>query len=348
MNYIPPRRSDGTQQDTRVRLPWPKDRIFRILSLDGGGIRGLFGAAYLAEIERRFLDGQSIGKYFDMIAGTSTGGIIALGLASGKSACEVSKIYTERGENIFSPPKLSTGWWRWLKSFFSPKHKSADLRDELLRVFDHGVLDDAKCRVVIPCFEGEYGEPFLYKTPHHPIYQKDRHKAFVDVALHTAAAPSYLHAVDNHGYKMIDGGLWANNPIMNAVVDVLACYDVPLSNIRILSIGTGDETIKLANRHLSGGKIAWGFSTKAPLLFRLAALAQSKNVLGQAGLLVGRPNLLRVDLNESERHIDLDDVTRAKAELPAFARAHAEANGQMVKLMFLSDTADEFVPCERA
>jgi patatin-like phospholipase/acyl hydrolase len=347
MNYIPPRRSDGTQQDARIRLPWPKDRLFRILSLDGGGICGLFGAAYLAEIERRFLNGESIAKYFDMIAGTSTGGIIALGLASGKSAHEVSKIYTERGEFIFPPPKFGMGWWRYLKSFFAPKHRSVDLRDELLKVFDQSVLDDAKCRVVVPCFEGEYGEPFLYKTPHHPVYQKDRHKAFVDVALHTAAAPSYLAAVDNHGYKMIDGGIWANNPIMNAVVDALACYDVPAANIRILSIGTGDETIKLAKRHLSGGKIAWGFSTKAPLLFPLAALAQSKNVLGQAGLLVGRTNLLRIDLNENESHMDLDDVKRAKAELPNFGRAHAEANGQLVRQMFLADVADEFVRCAR-
>lgn len=347
MNYLPPRRSDGTLEVQRKKLPWPAERPFRILALDGGGIRGLFGAAYLAELERRYLGGTPIGNYFDMIAGTSTGGIIALGLASGKSAKQISELYTERGEFIFPPPMRFTGLWRFVRSLFRPKHRSDDLRNELLRVLGHSVLDEAERRVVIPCFEGEHGEPFIYKTPHHPDYKLDRHKAMVDIALHTAAAPSYLSTVENHGYKMLDGGLWANNPVMNALVDALACYDVPRENIRILSIGTGDETVKLAKKHLSGGKLAWGVSTKVPILFRLAARAQSKNALGQAYLLVGKPNVIRVDLDEREQHIELDDVARAKAELPNFARAHAEANGQFVAQIFLGAQAEPFVNCTR-
>ncbi|WP_065376792.1 CBASS cGAMP-activated phospholipase [Ensifer adhaerens] len=342
MNYTPPKRSDGTYREFREKLPWPKDRPFRVLSLDGGGIRGLFGASYLAEIERRYLNGTSIGKYFDMVAGTSTGGIIALGLATGMTAAEVSKIYTERGEYIFPPAKVLTGWWRFIKSIRSPKHRTEDLRNELLRIFDHKVLDDVTCRVVVPCFEAEHGEPFIYKTPHHPIYQRDRHKPLVDIALHTAAAPSYLAAVENHGYKMVDGGIWANNPVMIAVVDVLANYDIALDNIRILSIGTGDETVKLAERHLKGGMFDWGFSLQAPLLFRMAATAQSQNAIGQAGLLVGRPNLVRVDLGAKEKQIALDDVKQAKDELPNAARSHAESNGQMIRDMFLTKEAGTY------
>jgi len=345
MSYIPPRRSDGTIEHARVKLPWPKDRLFRILSIDGGGIRGLFPAAYLAEIERRFLDGASIAKYFDMVAGTSTGGIIALGLATGKTAREISEIYTDRGEYIFPRPTPLSGLWRWFRSLRASKYDRSALQSELLRVFGHEVLDNAKTRVVVPSFEGEYGEPFLYKTPHHPDYQKDRYKALVDIAQHTAAAPSYFTAVENNGYQMLDGGIWANNPIMQALVDVLACYDVPRENIRILSIGTGDETVEIAKRHLSGGKIDWGVSMQVPLLFRLAARAQSKNALGQAFLLTGKPNVIRVDMDERERHMDLDDVGRAKAELPNFARAHAESSGQLIKHIFLADEVDEFVRC---
>lgn len=340
MTYIPPRRSDGTHREFREKLPWPKDKPFRILSLDGGGIRGLFGASYLAEIERRYLKGASIGGYFDMVAGTSTGGIIALGLATGMSASEVSKIYAERGEFIFPPPKRLTGWWRFIKSIRAPKHRSEGLKDELLRVFNQKVLNDTMCRTVVPCYEAEHGEPFIYKTPHHPIYQRDRHASIVDIALHTAAAPSYLAAVENHGYKMVDGGIWANNPVMLAVVDVLANYDIAPDNIRILSIGTGDETVRLAERHLTGGLFDWGFSLKAPLLFRMAASAQSKNVIGQAGLLVGRPNLVRVDLGEKEQQIALDDVKLAKAELPNAARSHAESSGRLVRDMFLHEPAE--------
>ncbi|GEO85552.1 MULTISPECIES: CBASS cGAMP-activated phospholipase [Alphaproteobacteria] len=345
MNYIPPRRSDGTTEHTRIKQQWPKDRPFRILSLDGGGIRGLFGAAYLAEIERKYLGGESIANYFDMVAGTSTGGIIALGLATGKSAAEISKIYSERGEFIFPDPKFGTGLWHRVRSFFRPKHQSSNLRDELLRVFGHEVLDSSTCRAVVPCFEGTHGEPFIYKTPHHPDYKKDRHKALVDIALHTSAAPSYMSAVYSHGHLMLDGGIWANNPIMNALVDALACYDVPRENIRILSIGTGEETVTLAKRHFEGGKLAWGLSSTVPLLFRLSARAQNKNALGQAYLLAGKPNILRVDLDERDEHMGLDDVRRAKKELPSMARSQAEANGILVKQMFLETPADPYVRC---
>ena len=86
MNYVPPRRSDGTIQTRRPQQPWPKDRPFRILSIDGGGICGILPASVLAQLEQRFLGGQSVARHFDMIAGTSTGGIIALGLAHGLTA----------------------------------------------------------------------------------------------------------------------------------------------------------------------------------------------------------------------------------------------------------------------
>jgi hypothetical protein len=65
---------------------------------------------------------------------------------------------------------------------FKPKHDQAALKEELLRIFGDKVLDDAVTRLVIPSFEGRHGEPFLYKTPHHPDYQKDRHKKFAHVA----------------------------------------------------------------------------------------------------------------------------------------------------------------------
>jgi hypothetical protein len=164
----------------------------------------------------------------------------------------------------------------------------------------------------------------------------------VDIALHTAAAPAYFAAVEDHGYKMLDGGLWANNPIMNAVVDVMACYDVLPENIKVLSIGTGENTVKIGKRQMAGGKFAWGVSLDIPILFRLAARAQSKNVLGQAYLLLGKPNVIRVDLDEREQHMDLDDVIRAKAEMPSLARAHAEANGALIQQMFLFGEAERF------
>ncbi|MEY9098004.1 patatin-like phospholipase/acyl hydrolase [Sinorhizobium fredii] len=345
MNYVAPPRSDGTIQHTRKKLPWPKDRLFRILSIDGGGIRGIFPAAYLAEIEMRFLGGASIANHFDMIAGTSTGGIIALGLAHGMTAKQVLDIYTERGAIIFPSPTGLARVRQLIRFLIRPKHDQSVLKSELLRIFGDKVINEAATRLVIPSFEGVHGEPFIYKTPHHPDYQKDRHKSFAHVALHTTAAPAYYPAVENNGHIMIDGGVWANNPIMNALVDVLACYNVPRENIRILSLGTGDETLKLRNKQFNGGVNGWGISVGVPPLFKIAARAQSKNALGQSYLLAGRSNVVRVDVPEDDQLNALDDVKRSKAVLPKVARTHADASGHLVESMFLTDAVDTFLPC---
>ena len=341
MNYVPPRRSDGTIQHARIKQPWPEDRIFRILSIDGGGIRGVFPAAYLSEVEKRFLGGESIGRHFDMVAGTSTGGIIALALAHGMSAHDALRIYVDRGRRIFPPKsgarKVAAGL-RWI---FKPKHDQSVLKDELLQVFGDKVLDAARTRLVIPSFEGRHGEPFIYKTPHHPDYQKDRHQRFAHVALHTTAAPSYYAGVEHDGLIMIDGGVWANNPVMNALVDTLACYDIPRENIRILSLGTGEGTFTVDEKARNGGAKEWAFMRS----FSAAARAQSKNALGQAFLLAGKNNVVRIDPPESDAPIPLDDVERALRELPLAARSLVEGSGHLVEAMFLKDAADRFVTC---
>lgn len=342
MNYIPPRRSDGTIQHARVKQPWPQGRPFRILSIDGGGIRGVFPAAVLAELESRFLGSESIANHFDMIAGTSTGGIIALALAHGMTAGQALDIYLERGERIFPPAsgvgKLSRAF-RWL---FKPKHDQGALKDELLRIFGDKVLDEATTRVVIPSFEGRHGEPFLYKTPHHPDYQKDRHKRFAHVAMHTTAAPSYYPGVEDDGYIMIDGGIWANNPVMNTLVDALTCYHITREDVR--SLGTGEATFTVDERARNGGVKDWAFMRS----FNAAARAQSRNALGQAYLLVGKNNVTRIDVPESDAPIAMDDAARSVRELPLVARSLVESAGHHIERMFLDDTTEKFVRCPMA
>ena len=117
-NTLPPKRSSGALKQRRSMLPWPEDKDFRILSIDGGGIRGIFPAAFLSGLEQRYLGGSSITQYFDLIAGTSTGGIIALGLAAGFRATEMSDLYVERGCEIFPPlpQNLFGRVWRWSKN----------------------------------------------------------------------------------------------------------------------------------------------------------------------------------------------------------------------------------------
>jgi uncharacterized protein len=293
MNYIPPRRSDGTIQAQRVKQPWPKDRPFHILSIDGGGICGILPASVLAEIEGRFLKGESIATRFDMIAGTSTGGIIALGLGSGKTASEIRDIYVERGGTIFPRGNWLMRNLRKLRRIVRYKYDAKVLEGELYRILGQKLLGQSQVRLCIPSFEGRHGEPWIYKTPHHPDYTNDQHERMVRVGMATAAAPTYFRAFENDGYFMVDGGIWANNPVMNAVTDALSCYDIDRRQIRILSLGCGETSFKVTPRRSKGGLFHWKDVISA------AMRAQSKNALGQAYLLVGKDQVLRLDAPET-------------------------------------------------
>lgn len=336
MNYHPPKRSDGTSQKRRVQLPWPADKPFRILSIDGGGICGILPASILAETERRFLGGESISNHFDMIAGTSTGGIIALALSLGMTAAQARDIYMDRGGIIFPPASGVTALIRRARRLRRYVYDSDVLEGELRRVFTDHVFGDSKVRLCIPSFEGLHGEPWLFKTPHHPDYKKDQHEKMVRVGLATSAAPTYFHAQNNGGYVMVDGGIWANNPVMNAVVDVLTCYNIRREQIQVLSLGCGETTYSVSPKHAIGGMWHWRGVISA------AMKAQSHNALGQTRLLLGNENVLRLDAPESAKPIELDDYLRAKNELPSMARILVEATGKEIERTFLHSAADRY------
>ncbi|MBN9048806.1 MAG: patatin-like phospholipase family protein [Rhizobiales bacterium] len=339
MTYTPPRRSGGTIQTRRIQQPWPSDKPFRILSIDGGGICGILPAAVLAELEARFLGGSSIASHFDMIAGTSTGGIIALGLAHGHTAAQVRDVYLERGGLIFPPTSQLGRLVRLVRQGHRTIYARGPLENELLRMFGETPLGEARTRLCIPSFEGRHGEPWIFKTPHHLDYKRDRHERMVRVALSTAAAPTFFEALPNNGYLMVDGGIWANNPIMNALVDALACYDVDRSQIQILSLGCGETTFKVDDRKARGGLLHWWN------VIRAAMRAQSLNALGQAYLLVGKDHVMRVDAPESPNAIALDDYGRACNELPSMARSLVEGAGREIQRVFLTTPADKYTPC---
>ena len=338
MSYIPPRRSDGTIQQRRLQLPWPKDRPFRILSIDGGGICGILPAAVLAELENRFLDGAPISSYFDLVAGTSTGGIIALALGKGLTAAQARDAYIERGGFIFPPVGAFGRGLRWLWRTQRYAYERQPLEDELLRIFGDAALGESKIRLCIPAFEGHYGEPWIYKTPHHPDYKRDKFERMKTVGLATAAAPTYFAALPNNGYTMVDGGLWANNPVMNALVDALACFDVERRKIQVLSLGCGETTFKVDAHKATGGLWRWRHVIQA------ATRAQSLNALGQAFLLVGKDQVMRLDAPESANPVNLDDYERACAELPPLARSLVEASGHKIAETFLREPTEGFVP----
>lgn len=333
----PTKRSFGALKKLRTPLDWPKDKPFKILSIDGGGIRGIFPACILTELEDRFLKGSPIGSHFDLIVGTSTGGIIAVALAKGLSAREISRLYLERGAVIFPPAVGLRGWTRRVKQLVRAAYCSDTLSKELNRILGDDCLKNCSVRLCIPAFEGNYGEPWIYKTPHHPDYHLDSNTRLATVAMATAAAPTYLKALQHQGYVMVDGGLFANNPIMIGVVDTLSCYQLDRRQIHVLSIGCGGAPYRVQKSHFSGGKWQWKNAVSA------AITASSMNAFGQASLLIGRDRIVRIDIVGNDgRSIALDDYQEAKDLLPSMATSLVDDLGDQIRSRFLQSPCTPF------
>lgn len=340
----PPKRSSGALPQRRVPLPWPQDREFRILSINGGGIRGIFPAAFLAGLEERYLNGTSVAQYFDLIAGTSTGGIIALGLATRLPAAELRDLYIERGCEIFPPIRngLLGVAERNLKNLCQLFKFRYD-RDALMRVLNDTFGDqkfgEAQTRLCIPSFDGQHGEVYIFKTPHHPDFRNDAKERMTKVAAATSAAPTFFRPLEAGGYKFVDGGVWANNPIMIALVDALSCFSVPRERIRILSLGCGDDEYTVGKLKMwLGGKLSW-----YDIIFAAMRL-QSLNALGQAGLLIGANRIMKVNAPICGKQIQLDDWSRAVEELPSVAIATLDKIGETVASAFLAEPATPYQP----
>ena len=320
----PPRRSDGILRRRRERLDWYSDQPFRILSLDGGGIRGIFPAAILADLESTYLGGGSVTEYFDLITGTSTGGILALGLAAGMTARELLDLYITRGREIF-PPELRA--LRKIRQCFFHAYGRGSMDQILEEVLGTTKLRDAQVRLCIPSLDWKYGDVYVFKTPHHPDYKKDGDEDMAKVAAATAAASTYVRPVED-GYTFADGGVWANNPIMVGLVEALSSFKTERTDIVILSIGCGEDPYTISRlQRLLGGKLLWANIIFAAMHF------QSMNALGQAGLLIGRDRITRLD-PPSGGEIDLDDWRKAKAILPGEATSAMAQYGAQIASTF--------------
>jgi uncharacterized protein len=342
--FRPEPRSAGSLATRRVPLHWDKDRNFRILAIDGGGIRGIFPAAVLAGLEERYLGGRSVAEYFDLIAGTSTGGIIALGLAAGFTAADLRQLYVARGGDIFPPhgPDPIGHLSRWLSAklrLLRYSYDQAALARILAEKLGDMKLGAARSRLCIPSFEGVHGEVYIFKTPHHPDFHKDLHEPMLKVALATSAAPTYYRPLRDGGYTFVDGGVWANNPVMIALTEALTSFDVARDRIRILSLGCGDNPYSVTGR-----KLSWGGMWHWRDILNGAMRLQSQNALGQAGLLIGPENLLRIDIPKEIPTIDLDDWRSAKALLPDPAAAAVHARGDRLAATFLGEQATPYGP----
>jgi len=340
---------------------------FRILALDGGGIRGAFTAAVLAEIENRL--GSPIGDFFDLVAGTSTGGIIATGIAAGLPASRIVDFYRQEGPVVFSPrPKIRAGNWRWrlvapiarfftkkvvgisLDDLLQTKYDNEPLRTALTEVFGSKLIGDLiKCRMVVPAVDISVGRTKVFKTPHLPNLTRDRHYSLVDVLLGTTAAPTYFpHATLRADAVIVDGGLWANNPGLVAYTEAMKireCCTRPCDpqfapeDIYVLSIGTGEPRYSLSPPGSRAGLGWWG-----PKVFDVSSISQSQGVHFQLKYLLNdRYRRLNFELPDSTW--TLDSIERIA---PLIHQGQTLAHDNLADLMstFFEERAPGFVPFE--
>jgi uncharacterized protein len=334
------RRSDGTHPGLREQYSWPEGKPFRILSIDGGGIRGILPAAMLTELEKQ-TDERSVGDYFDLIAGTSTGGIIALALSIGIPANTILDIYLKHGQRVFPRPRGAfrriREKWRFISGLRHHAYDPAPLKQELTRVFGTAILGNARRRLCIPSFDG-FTETYIFKTPHHRDYKTDWRESMVTVAMATAAAPTYFPVYRDRGRYFGDGGIWANDPMMIALVDALVCYKIDRRQVHILSLGTADTEMQMTSQQINLGGV-WYWRE----IISSAMHLQSQNAIGQAGLLVGRDQLIRVNAPPMpDNPIKLDDYDRACQELPAIARQLVKQAGDTIHNRFLFAPAESY------
>lgn len=230
---------------------------FRILSLDGGGIRGVIGAVILREIEK--LVNQPLNQYFNLIAGTSTGSILAAAIATGRKSEDILRLYRQRGKTIFPYTNLFSAQRLPLMlkyGFSAPKFSDEGLIQALQAEFGKTKLSEINTPLLlITAYNTTDREFIVFKS-----WQK--YKSWVnsplwELCVCSSSAPTYFPAhllkTEDKDYSVIDGGVGANNPSACAFAEALRLNN-PISDISILSIGTGDSTTPITYDKVR----AWG------------------------------------------------------------------------------------------
>lgn len=306
---------------------------FQILALDGGGAKALFTAHLLAHLEED-LDVRVVDS-FDLIAGTSAGGIIALALGAGLRPAEIVDRYEQLATTVFSPKRRR--WRRGLARLTSPTYEASTLRRSVADVLGDRLLGDSHKRLIVPSWDLHRGAVHVFKTPHHDCLRRDWKVPMVDVAMATSAAPAFLPGARVDGQILVDGGLWANNPSVIAIAEALGTLNVPPQTIRVLNIGTTDEVTDLPKKLADGGFATWRWRA-----IQVALAAGSRGAEGTAKHLVGKGNFVRFDAQVAKGRYRLDDADAE--ELHGLASAQARDLSPTFAEVFADHVAAPFHP----
>ncbi len=322
---------------------------FRVLAIDGGGMRGLYTAHYLSLLaenftQRRGLAALDLGRAFDLICGTSTGAIIGAALAAGTPPATIAGLYRRHGNKIF-PRKVPTNIFGFLRDLVSRPHLlrrgEMALRSVLTDTFGVETLGALYARrgiaLAIPAVELTLHRSWVFKTPHLPTTNhRDDEYSLVDICLASSAAPLFrslatLERASGERNTFADGGLWANTPVLIGLVDALA-MTTPNTPIQVFSMGACPrpvgEAIRPGAEHR--GYFGWRFGAEA---VTLAIEAQEFAVPNIAKLLathLSRPcEIIRFPHDavpaDLAQYLDLDDARPAAiTTLLNLARADAD------------------------
>ena len=239
------------------------------------------------------------------------------------TGAQIVDFYRTHAERIF-PQR--TGCLTWFADLSGPRYSREDLTASLKEVFGARVLSDSKVRLVIPSYDRERNKIYVFKTPHLERVKTDPGRSFVDVGVATASAPTFFPSQElRDGTSLIDGGIWANNPVAVAVAEAIGNLGWKRESLYVLSVGS-TEAVRETPRSFSRLKFSLSGSE---LLF----CAQSSGAIGLAETLLGSPDrILRVQQHVAAGVFALDKaaaINRLEGMGSSLARDYLDTVDQM-------------------
>jgi uncharacterized protein len=284
----------------------------RILAIDGGGIRGLIPAIVLTELERRA--GRRAFELFDLIAGTSTGGILACALCAPDPlpASELVKLYEEEGPEIFDRSLFQR--IRSAEGLLDEKYDDAALDRALERFLGHKRLSETRPDLIVPSYDTALPGPYFFKTRKAREAPEDDFPLSL-VARATSAAPTYFEAVESGERSLVDGGVFAANPAMCGLAEAL--NEVSPREVVLLSLGTGERTHRRPFDEIKN----WGLAHWARPILDVVFDGASDTVHYQLDRVLGPERYWRLQVELTLATDHLDDASEDNL---AKLRGHAE------------------------
>lgn len=272
---------------------------FQVLCLSGGGFRGLYTASVLAHLENR--TGKKIHECFDLICGTSIGGIIATGLAFGCTAKDVHERLLSNGSAIFT--KQEYGFKVWKKYTTAP-YQTNVLKQAIEGLLPEGAkIKDASVPYITSAINLHTGKPRIFATPHHERIQIDGELYAYEAALATSAAPLFFPPATVGNERFVDGGLFANAPYLIGLHEAEHFLGVDIDKVHVLSIGTTGKIVGFGHASKNWGMVDW-FKNK--LIVELTFSAQQEFATNIAGHRL-QDRLVKID----ETHSDHESFSAA-------------------------------------